>query len=69
MFLVALVIALARGLDMSCGCFASQTMEEDPITWITVLRDLIWILLAFYIWLFDRSKIGIDRLLEGPARA
>jgi uncharacterized membrane protein YphA (DoxX/SURF4 family) len=68
MFLIALVIALARGLDMSCGCFASQAMEEDPITRMTVLRDFIWIVLASYVWVFDRSRIGIDRLLEETER-
>jgi uncharacterized membrane protein YphA (DoxX/SURF4 family) len=64
LFTVALVIALARGLDMSCGCFASQTMEEDPITWMTALRDVIWILLTCYVLIFDRHGIGIDRVLD-----
>jgi len=67
LFTVALVIALARGLDMSCGCFASQTMEEDPITWMTAVRDVIWILLTFYVLIFDRHGIGIDRVLEPRA--
>ena len=68
MFAVALVLALAKGLDVSCGCFASQTMEEDPLTWMTLFRDLMWILLAFYILIFYRNGIGIDRMLEGPSR-
>lgn len=69
LFTAALLIALARGLDMSCGCFASQTVEEDPITWMTVFRDMIWILLASYILAFDRNGIGIDRLLQKPVSA
>jgi len=68
MFTVALVLALVKGLDVSCGCFASQTMEEDPITWMTLFRDLMWILLAVYVLIFYRSGIGIDRMLEGPSR-
>ena len=32
MFLAALLIALGRGLDMSCGCFASQGAANDPIS-------------------------------------
>jgi len=59
-FTVAIMIALAKGLDMSCGCFASQGAVDDPISWRTVLRDLGWLLLAVYIWVFDRRPIGID---------
>ncbi len=63
-FLVALVIALARGLDMSCGCFASQGAEEDPISRLTVLRDLVWLGLACFVVVFDRGRIGLDRWLR-----
>jgi len=63
MFLVAIIIALDKGLDMSCGCFASQTTEEDPISYLTVLRDSGWLLLAVYVAIFDRKVIGLDRLL------
>lgn len=63
MFLVALIIALAQGLDMSCGCFASQGAQgEDPISAMTVFRDLGWLTLSLFVMLFDDSPIGIDRL-------
>lgn len=61
-FLVALVIALARGLDMSCGCFASQGAEADPISWRTVLRDLVWLTMAAYVAMYDRAVLGLARL-------
>jgi uncharacterized membrane protein YphA (DoxX/SURF4 family) len=61
MFTVALLAALARGLDMSCGCFASQGAEEDPISWITVLRDLGWLALSLYVLFFDRGRLGIEK--------
>jgi uncharacterized membrane protein YphA (DoxX/SURF4 family) len=64
MFIVALVSALAQGLDMSCGCFASQSMQgEGPISTRTVLRDVGWLVLSLYVVLFDGNAIGIDRLL------
>lgn len=63
MFTVAVAIAVVRGLDMSCGCFASQGAVEDPISWATVARDVGWLALALYVWIFDRSSLGIDRLL------
>lgn len=64
MFIVALIIALAKGLDMSCGCFASQGSEEDPISYRTVLRDLCWLALSVYILFLDRRPIGLDTFLE-----
>jgi uncharacterized membrane protein YphA (DoxX/SURF4 family) len=64
MFIAALAVALAQGLDMSCGCFASQGAQgEDPISTMTVLRDLGWLMLSVYVMLFDDSPIGIDRIL------
>ena len=59
-FLVALCIALARGLDMSCGCFASQGTEDDPISRMTVIRDLVWLGLCIFVIAFDRGLVGLD---------
>ena len=59
-FLVALCIALSRGLDMSCGCFASQGAEDDPISRMTVLRDLVWLGLGVFVFTFDRGLAGLD---------
>jgi putative oxidoreductase len=64
MFLVAIIIALAKGLDMSCGCFASQAMEDDPISILTVLRDSGWLAIPVYVLIFDRSSIGLDGLVS-----
>jgi putative oxidoreductase len=65
MFVVAILIALGKGLDMSCGCFASQSAaEDDPISFMTVLRDAGWLALSVYVFLFDRNAIGVDRMLN-----
>lgn len=61
-FLVALGIALAKGLDMSCGCFASSGAEEDPISALTMLRDAGWLSLALYVLFLDRRPLGIERI-------
>ena len=66
-FLAALCIALARGLDMSCGCFASQGAEEDPISRLTVLRDAAWLGLALFVIAFDRGQVGLDGRLQRRA--
>lgn len=60
MFLVAVIWALAQGLETSCGCFASQALESDPISGLTVLRDVGWLALALYVFFFDRRPLGVD---------
>lgn len=61
-FIVALGIALAKGLDMSCGCFASSGAEEDPISYLTMLRDGGWLAAALYVMFFDRRPLGVERV-------
>ncbi len=66
MFLAAISIALFKGLNMSCGCFASQGAAEDPISWRTVVRDVGWLLLALYVLVLDRRPLGLDRWWPRP---
>jgi len=63
-FLAALSIALSRGLDMSCGCFAAQGAEDDPISRMTLLRDVAWLSLALFVFSYDRGLAGLDRCIE-----
>lgn len=67
MFIIALCIALARGLDMGCGCFASEG-GDDPISWHTIVRDSTWLLMGLYIQVLDPRHFGLDRLF-GRKRA
>ena len=61
-FILALLWALHLGLDMSCGCFASQAATtEDPISSHTLIRDLFWFLLALYVLTFEKAPLGFDR--------
>ncbi len=60
-FIIAILLALRAGLNMSCGCFASQGAVEDPISGLTVLRDLGWLALAVYVMIVDRRPLGVDR--------
>ncbi len=52
-FLVAVVAAVVRGLDISCGCFGGGSA---PVSWLTVLRNLG--LVAAAVWLVVRLERG-----------
>lgn len=51
MFTAAVAINLLRDSPIPCGCFSSV---EDPISWWTVLRDVIWVAMVVHIYLFDK---------------
>jgi uncharacterized membrane protein YphA (DoxX/SURF4 family) len=67
-FLAALAVALSRGLDMSCGCFASAGVAEDPISWLTVVRDLVWLALAVFVVVYDTELLGLGRWVRWRSR-
>lgn len=64
MFTVAIVINLIRGTKMGCGCFSSM---EDEMTWMTVLRDLLWLGMTAHIFLYDRAFQLERRFTPQPA--
>lgn len=62
-FIGALGINLARGLDVHCGCFITQS--TDPITIFTLFRDSLFLLLALYLfWLYQIRGIEGRSSLE-----
>ena len=69
MFTAALILALARGLDISCGCFAAQGIQDDPISILTVFRDLGWLALSLYVVFLDRVPLGVDAWLARKGKA
>jgi uncharacterized membrane protein YphA (DoxX/SURF4 family) len=45
LFLGMILFNLARGLDISCGCF-STAPDEDPITVLTLARDMLFLIFS-----------------------
>lgn len=44
-FMIAIGVALARGLDIDCGCFG--TRDAASTGWVTLARDVGFLALAF----------------------
>jgi uncharacterized membrane protein YphA (DoxX/SURF4 family) len=58
-FQMALLSALIRGLNVSCGCFKSG---GSPATWLTFLRDFTFLTLAaVQLFYGEGGKRGTDR--------
>lgn len=60
-FLIAIVSALLRGLDIDCGCFGTDI--SSPITPLTVLRNTVLLLAVVPIWLCRDQWFHLDRKL------
>ncbi len=62
MFLAAIIFNTARGLNISCGCFSTETTASGLSGW-TVLRDVFFFSLSAYL-LFVTAQT--NRLKERP---
>jgi uncharacterized membrane protein YphA (DoxX/SURF4 family) len=67
LFLGALGISLARGLDIHCGCFGAQSGHSMSV--VTLLRDSVFLLLGLYVfWLYQirrvEKKLSLGRVLR-----
>jgi uncharacterized membrane protein YphA (DoxX/SURF4 family) len=66
-FLGALGINLARGLDIHCGCFSAQS--SHTMTVLDLFRDALFLLLAFYLfWIYQirgiEDKFSLARVFR-----
>jgi uncharacterized membrane protein YphA (DoxX/SURF4 family) len=51
-FATVLTISLARGLDISCGCFGGSS---GNITWFYLVRDLSLCCMSVFVLIYDRG--------------
>ena len=60
-FSIAIVITLIREIPIGCGCFTSV---EDPLTWKTLIRDMVWLVMTVQVILFPSALQIEDWLLR-----
>ncbi|NMC49701.1 MAG: DoxX family membrane protein [Desulfovibrio sp.] len=51
LFTLAIIWVLFQGVPIGCGCFHTI---EDPISWLTLARDLLWLAMAAHVFGYDR---------------
>ncbi len=51
LFTVAIIVNLMRDAPINCGCFNAM---DEKISWWTVLRDLIWLIMLIHIYFYDK---------------
>jgi uncharacterized membrane protein YphA (DoxX/SURF4 family) len=60
-FIAGMAGAVARGLDIACGCFGTSE-DGEAIGWGTVARDFLFILPAIVVVSWDRGRYGLQAL-------
>ncbi len=62
-FIVAILSAMRRHLDISCGCFStdpsSHTMTRATLTW-----DIVWLAMGLHALFLDRGHLSLGGLLR-----
>ncbi len=61
LFIVAIVLALVRGLDISCGCFTTDP-SAHRMTRMTLIWDIIWLAMGVHALLYDRGLLSLEWL-------
>ena len=66
MFIVALIVAIDKGVQMTgCGCFAAGAEEAmKSITWSYVYRDVRYLAALLFVALTDNGWLGLDGLIR-----
>jgi uncharacterized membrane protein YphA (DoxX/SURF4 family) len=62
-FTLAIVIALARGLDISCGCF-TQDPTAGKIGWLKVLQNATLIVLTLFLYFSNSESFTLLQFLQ-----
>ena len=64
MFIIALSVNLARGVDLSCGCFTTNLSNREHISSL-IWRDFVLLFLSLEIYFFSRKNSKV--VLKGSA--
>ncbi len=57
LFIISVGIAMAKGLDISCGCSSSHNIK---VGWQKIFENLGYLILCIYIFIFPNSKFSLD---------
>jgi len=62
-FIVAIVSALRRDLDISCGCFSTDPTSHQMTRW-TLYWDAIWLGMGLHALLLERGRLSVAALFR-----
>jgi uncharacterized membrane protein YphA (DoxX/SURF4 family) len=68
-FIVAILSAMARGLEIDCGCFvAADGSAGEKVGWPKIFEDVGLLAAALFLVYFPKSYFALDNLLRREAK-
>lgn len=64
-FIVAIGISLARGLDISCGCFG--TADARKVGWIALGEDLLMLIGSLLLYYFPSTFAAVESYIANAS--
>jgi putative oxidoreductase len=65
MFIVAIYIAMSKGIQAQCGCFGAEAEAAmNELTWKKIIEDIGWLLIGLNIMLGSTNRISLDRWIS-----
>ncbi len=65
MFIVAIYIAMSKGIQAQCGCFGAEAEAAmNELTWTKIIEDIGWLLIGLYILLGSPNRISLDNWIS-----
>ena len=64
-FTLAVISAILRGFDISCGCF-TQDPTAEKIGWMKVVQNSSLIVLTMYLYFSDSDSFTLQQYLQKP---
>ena len=69
MFIVAIYLAMSRGIQAQCGCFGAEAEAAmNELTWKKIIEDTGWLLIGLYILLGNPNRFSLDTLIARRRR-
>jgi uncharacterized membrane protein YphA (DoxX/SURF4 family) len=64
-FTLAVGSAMARNLDISCGCF-TQDPAAGKVGWLKLGEDVLMLLVSVFLFFSSGARFTLERYLHGP---
>lgn len=72
LFLLAICQAVFRGINIHCGCFTQSGDATDPVSFLTISRDIVFLIATVLAFRFEKDVptwrlFARDRSVNAPA--
>jgi uncharacterized membrane protein YphA (DoxX/SURF4 family) len=63
-FIIAIIAAIFRGLDINCGCFSTDATESSKVGYSLLFRDIIMLLMGAYLIICSNDFLCLQKKIK-----